>query len=255
VRMARKLAEMGHPCFRFDFSGIGDSEPRRDTLAAAESAVVETREAMDLIGARKGGVNRFILIGLCSGADMAFKTAQVDERVVGLVQLDPFAYRTPGYWLRHYGNKFFSVAAWQRYISVRYERWKNARTPKPSVSEDDGVIYERAEYKRRFPPREQVAEALRVLVQREVSLLHIFSEDQPDHINHAAQYRRSFPDVKFGSLLDVVYMPRAAHIFTELGDQEQVIATVAAWSGRTLAQVEPGAETSVAGRGMEMAAR
>lgn len=234
VRAARKLAAMGHPCFRFDFSGIGDSEPRRDTMTAAESAVVETREAMDLIAARKGGVDRFILIGLCSGADMGFKTAQVDERVVGLVQLDPFAYRTRGYWLRHYGLKLFSLRAWKRFISVRYNRWQEARRPKPPVSDEEAAAYVGAEYRRRFPPRDQVAEALRALVARKVQLLNIFSDEQTDHINHLGQYRASFPDVPFGNQLDVAYVKHSAHTFTELSDQDRVLETITSWSARAM---------------------
>jgi pimeloyl-ACP methyl ester carboxylesterase len=243
VRMARKLAEMGHPCFRFDFSGIGDSEPRRDTMTAAESAVVEAREAMDLVGARKGGVDRFILIGLCSGADMGFKTAQVDERVVGLVQLDPFAYRTPGYWLRHYGLKVFRLKAWQRFIGVRYQRWKDARTPKPPVSEDEAATYVAPEYRRRFPPRDQVAEAMRKLVSRKVQMLNIFSDEQTEHINHGAQYRNAFPDVPFGGQLEVAYVKHSAHTFTELSDQERVLAVVTAWSARAMPTL-PSASTA-----------
>lgn len=255
VRIARKLAEMGHPCFRFDFSGIGDSEPRRDTLAAAESAVVETREAMDLVGARKGGVDRFILIGLCSGADMAFKTAQVDERVVGLVQLDPFAYRTPGYWLRHYGLKLFSAKAWRRFVRVRYQRWQDARAPKPPVSEGEAATYVAPEYRRRFPPREQVAEAMRALVGRKVQMLHVFSDEQTEHINHGAQYARAFPDVEFGDSLEVVYVSHAAHTITELGDQNRVIEAIGAWSARAVEPLESSPGVSSAGRGAEMAAR
>jgi pimeloyl-ACP methyl ester carboxylesterase len=255
VRIARKLAEMGHPCFRFDFSGIGDSEPRRDTLAAAESAVVETREAMDLIGARKGGSDRFILIGLCSGADMAFKTAQVDERVVGLVQLDPFAYRTTGYWLRHYGFKLFSVRAWRRFVTVRYARWRDARAPQPPVSEDEAATYVAPEYRRRFPPREQVAEAMRTLVGRGVRLLHVFSDEQTDHINHAAQYLNAFPDVPFGNQLAVAYVKHSAHTFTELSDQDRVIDLVSSWSASALAPLDAGSSTVASGRGVELAAR
>ena len=232
VRLARRLAALGHPSFRFDFSGIGDSEARRDTLGAAESAVVETREAMDLLASRKGGGDRFVLIGLCSGADMAFKVAQVDERVVGLVQLDPFAYRTPGYWVRHYGPKLVSPAAWRGMMERRLNRWRSARRPATTAGGEERLEYVAPEYRRRFPPRETVAEALQGLVGRGVQLLNIFSDGQGDHINHGAQYARAFPEVPFQDRLEVAYVRHAAHTFTELEDQERVLAVVEGWAAR-----------------------
>lgn len=79
VRLARALALEGFFTLRGDFSGIGDSPPRGDTLPFEKSAVQETQAAMDALAAR--GPRRFVLVGLCSGAEIAFKTACADERV------------------------------------------------------------------------------------------------------------------------------------------------------------------------------
>ena len=87
VQIARHLAECGCTSLRFDFSGIGDSEPRRDSLPFEESALVEAREAMDYVSG-VAGTSEFVLIGLCSGADMSYFTAVNDEHVVGVAQLD-----------------------------------------------------------------------------------------------------------------------------------------------------------------------
>ena len=88
VHMARALVKEGMTSLRFDFSGIGDSEPRRDGLTFEQAAVQEIRDAMDLL-AHTRGIGRFILAGLCSGADMAFYGAQADERVIAIGQLGP----------------------------------------------------------------------------------------------------------------------------------------------------------------------
>jgi dienelactone hydrolase len=236
VRIARRLASVGHSTLRFDFSGIGDSEARRDTLGAAESAVVETREAMDLLQARKGGTDRFILFGLCSGADMGFKTAGADERVVGLVQLDPFAYRTRGYYVHHYGPKLVSVDAWKNYVSVRVRRWQarreEAQRQRLGVPTEERLEYVAPEYRRIFPPREETQARLQTLVARDVQLLNVFSSGMPDHYNHAEQYRNSFPGLDFRDQLQVEFIPGAEHTFTQLDDQERVLDIVSGWAQR-----------------------
>jgi len=230
VHIARRLAAAGHAVFRFDFSGIGDSEARRDTLSAAESAVVETREAMDLLQSRKGGTDRFILIGLCSGADMGFKTAGLDERVVGLAQMDPFAYRTRAYYVHHYGPKLVRPEAWRNFVATRIRRW---RAPQAVArSSDEPMEYVAPEYRRIFPPREETEQRLGALVQRGVQLLNIFSSGMPDHINHAEQYVRAFPGLNFGTQLQVEYIPHAEHTFTDLTDQQRVIGIIDAWAAR-----------------------
>ncbi|MDZ7781364.1 MAG: hypothetical protein U5R14_15735 [Gemmatimonadota bacterium] len=78
----------------------------------------ETREAMDYLGGVKD-IDRFILGGLCSGADGAFWTALEDHRTVGVWQIDPFTYHTPGYYLRLYGPKLLDPRAWFHSIRVR----------------------------------------------------------------------------------------------------------------------------------------
>ena len=54
VSLARRLAEQGTHALRFDFSGIGDSEVRRDDLSFERSAILEVREGMDHLAASKG---------------------------------------------------------------------------------------------------------------------------------------------------------------------------------------------------------
>ncbi len=87
VQMAREVARAGFDCLRFDFSGIGDSSVRTDSLPFVESGVAETSEAMDHLAAGRGA-SRFILAGLCSGGYFAFRAGCRDERVVGLALLN-----------------------------------------------------------------------------------------------------------------------------------------------------------------------
>jgi pimeloyl-ACP methyl ester carboxylesterase len=87
VRLARSLASQGFIAMRFDFSGLGDSSVRTDDLPVEQSVIVEVREAMDLLKARRG-TEQFILIGICSGATVSFMMAKEDRRVVGAVLIN-----------------------------------------------------------------------------------------------------------------------------------------------------------------------
>lgn len=226
VQLARRLADEGFLLLRFDFSGIGDSEARRDTLAFAESAVAETREAMDWLTEKRGATS-FVLAGLCSGADMAFNVAAVDERVVGVVQLDAYAYRTRGYWIRHYLPKLWRLSTWTGWIMRKVASLRPASAPTGPVRDEANT--EVPQYRRTFPPRDQVAATLRALMEREVKMYFIFSGGQPDHINHREQYETSFADVDFGGRIRVDYLPDADHIFTGLAHQRHVVNESAVW--------------------------
>lgn len=230
VRMARRLAEEGFTSLRFDYSGIGDSEARRDALPFRESAAIETREAMDHLG-RITGATRFVLGGLCSGADMAYFVGVDDERVVGLVQLDPFAYRTAGWFVRRYGPRVLRPSAWTNAVRVRVRALRERVAPE--ATDGASSVFVAPEYRRVFPPRREVAAGLRAMAGRGVRFFVCFSGDE-EAFNHPAQYARSFRGVPFGDRLRVVHMAGANHTFTGLEDQDRVVALVGEWAAASL---------------------
>jgi pimeloyl-ACP methyl ester carboxylesterase len=71
VDIARNLSEKSFHSFRFDFSGIGDSEAYKGEKSFEERVLSEVDYALEVIESRTG-ISEFILIGMCSGADIAF---------------------------------------------------------------------------------------------------------------------------------------------------------------------------------------
>ncbi|CAN5737715.1 alpha/beta hydrolase [soil metagenome] len=228
VRIARRLAERGFTTLRFDHAGIGDSGPRRDDRPFNESAVEEARAAMELL-ARVRGSSRFILGGLCSGADVAFWTALGDDRVVGLFQMDPFVYRTPRFLLSYYLPRLLSPAAWWRSLSSRGRHLAGRlRSGAGGPPQDTG--WAAPEYTRIFPPRSEVAGGLRTLADRGVSFYVFVSGTMFEYVSYADQYERSFPEVDFGGRLVVDFAPEADHTVTDPGHQERVIQGIEGWA-------------------------
>jgi alpha-beta hydrolase superfamily lysophospholipase len=94
VDLSRELALNGYTAFRMDVAGLGDSAAApgvRENRIYTKDAIVDVKSAMDLLGGLRGA-KRFVLVGLCSGAYLAHHTSAQDHRVVGQVQISPFAF-------------------------------------------------------------------------------------------------------------------------------------------------------------------
>jgi pimeloyl-ACP methyl ester carboxylesterase len=90
VKMARAWAARGYRSLRFDLAGIGDSRSAAgyaNTRLYSKGSTVDVGAAIERLSGL--GVQRFILVGLCSGAYVAFQTALADPRVTGLVLINP----------------------------------------------------------------------------------------------------------------------------------------------------------------------
>ena len=90
VRLARLFASHGYPCLRYDLPGIGDSERLGTGASIGDENIAATRAAFDAL--QKADVaQRFVIIGLCSGADHSFVMTCVEPRVSAAVLIDPTA--------------------------------------------------------------------------------------------------------------------------------------------------------------------
>jgi pimeloyl-ACP methyl ester carboxylesterase len=91
VTLSRQLARHGFTSLRFDPRGVGDCPATdQDAQVHAYSAgrLEDARRAMNWLEQRSGS-HEFILIGLCSGAFVAFHMAYADARVIAAVMINP----------------------------------------------------------------------------------------------------------------------------------------------------------------------
>ena len=237
VALARRLAAAGLPVLRFDYSGLGESASRRDELVLEQRSLAEGIEAMEFLQTA-GVADRFVPMGICSGAENAQRLACEDERVVGSVLIDGYAYRTTGYYLRECARHLLSRRSWGRLLAspLAFRRVLGMGRPAPVTPTErnpGGLDYERP-----FPPRDACLEELRRILARNVELLLIFTGGgMAEFYNHPRQFSESFPSLAGHPRLRLEFMKSADHTFTLRGHQDAVLASIDAW----VAQVLPGA--------------
>ena len=87
VKLARRLAASGIPSLRFDMSGLGDSKASSSRDSFRQQQSNDMSAALDQFQASTG-LRKFLVFGVCSGADNALSIGLVDSRVVGVLLFD-----------------------------------------------------------------------------------------------------------------------------------------------------------------------
>lgn len=225
VRLARSLAAAGFVVMRFDYSGIGDSRPREDALPFAASAVEETRQAMDFL-AETRGTTRFVLFGICSGADNALRVAGNDPRVVGAALIDPYNLPTVARVLHMYSNRLLRLRSWRRLLTGRSLLWSSARSARSlqraASASHDG-------YASLLPSRQDYVAQVSRLAQRGVGLYLLYTGESPGYVNYRRLLRKPIRRWPWGSRIRVEYFKDTDHVFTLLASQARLMGSIEGW--------------------------
>jgi dienelactone hydrolase len=234
VKIARALAEQGHLVMRVDFSGIGDSDKRKDNVRFEKSAVEDARESMDVL-AKKYGATRFGLGGLCSGAEISFKTALEDERVVGAAMINaPQFLEEPSSELisaisgRHDTQYYWRVALFNK------DSWKKALSGKAHY----GAIFQALGTKvaglfgsdKTLDEASPDVNAFDQLTNRHVKLMLLLSE-----VDWGLDYLRAILGHRFEAWAEagnprLEIFPHSDHMMTPLASQERTRRLFLEWA-------------------------
>jgi hypothetical protein len=248
VKLARRLAASGFVVMRFDLSGIGDSRAAVDRTSFEERAVAETRAALDLLAATRGA-DRFLVGGLCSGADNALRAALEDARIAGLALLEPVSGApSAGQMLGSYRDRLLRPSSWLRLLSGRSELWSGlahllkARlsrrrrrpermAPSPSVAgvAASGALVAASPESPPDPPPESPGRQMRRFAEGGGSLCLVYSADNPAHYHYAKVLGRDLRGLT-EDRLRVTVVPESDHVFTPLEAQARVLDAVCAWA-------------------------
>jgi len=221
VKLARHLASLGFHSLRFDLSGQGDSQRSDSTAPHAELVRIDIQSAMDHITALTG-IQRFVIAGICSGANAGFDMAQRDPRVVGLWMFDGHAYGTfksklVRYWLQLTREFRATLLGWGGRLLGK----RPIVQPEPTLRAPSGTP---------GPSREAYAAGMQALVDRGVKVLMMYSSDVLWHYSYQNQFRDTFKGHAFVNKVECLHQPDVDHTLTALASQHQVITRIGEWA-------------------------
>jgi alpha-beta hydrolase superfamily lysophospholipase len=219
VELARRLAQDGVVTLRFDLGGIGDSQPGLPGLPLRERTAAELRAATLEVRRRYPTVREVIVGGLCSGAEDAFRHAEVDPGVTGVVLIDPFSYRTAGWQWR-----YVAYRALRRTLRAAGIYQPIEASPAATV---DGTPRRVVSYK--YMEHDESSRILRALIARGARVHFIYTGGQQASFNHKGQLARMFEDIPFEGRVTVDYFAHMDHTQLLEADRRTVVDTIAAW--------------------------
>ena len=218
VRLARELAARGYLVVRFDFGGIGDSERRADNLPALEGCMDDIRVVLDWLETSRG-YRRFILLGLCSGADHAIIYAGSDSRVVGAGLLDPMIPPTRRFYLHYILNRLARPRSWlsfitgngQLFAAIRRRLWKDG---------EGRVAAERALLK----------DVYSRAIENQVQLLSVLTgASDTRQSSYREQIFDAFPELELGPMIRAEFFEESDHLFLFELDRKRLNAIIIDW--------------------------
>jgi pimeloyl-ACP methyl ester carboxylesterase len=225
VTLARMLATAGRVTVRFDQSGLGDSGPRNDRLPPLAAGLADIREALDSVQ-KTYQVSRFVLVGLCSGADQCVLYGHTDPRVVGIVILDPTIPPTRRYYVHYILRRLRHLQNWISVLTGRsgllrllsahlLYRLRPGEKSKPATLQ--GL---------RFSP--YLAESYAATAAQGMKLLAAFTALSPRHA-YVRQILDAFPEVSSGGTLQLQYFPDSDHLFSAVQERARLYRVIIEW--------------------------
>ena len=178
--------------------------------------------------------DRFVVVGLCSGAFNAHQVAIADSRVVGTALFDGIVFRTLGFYFRHYARmarpRFWRNAVKRRLIGELLTR----ETAGESLGESEFFELDKN--------RVEVAEEISDLVDRGVRMLFVYTEGYDD-IASASQFKSMF-GIKPDYQVQVEYFGQAEHTFRLKHNREAACERLTDWYCSQFARVAVAGQTN-----------
>jgi pimeloyl-ACP methyl ester carboxylesterase len=244
VSLSRRLARAGHTVVRFDFPGLGDSSAISGDTALLDANLAAIREVFDWVE-RTFVIHRFVLVGLCSGADQSIIYASQDVRVKGAVLLDPSIPRTRRYYVIDLYRRLMNLSIWVNFLTGRGRVWAKMRS---LIGKGAAPVAQTGQFSR---PNLESPEAISFLegvyqgaLDNDAHLLAVFTAGPDYQHNYREQIRDALPQVQFGDRLNLHFLNDCDHTFMRESHREFLYALVGEWLQSKFTDAEPSVTAS-----------
>lgn len=211
AELARRLAEEGVVTLRFDLGGIGESVADASGLPLRQRTELEVRAALDYVYS-EFSLAGATLAGLCSGAEDSLRSADGDARVSGVVMIDPFAYRAPGWLWRHALHR----------AGRRTLRALGIHAPlAPSSGKRSRVV------RYRYMEQPEASGILSRLIERGTRVHFVYTAGVREAFNHPSELAAAFPELDFRDRITVDYFSHLDHTQLLAADRRTLVDAIA----------------------------
>ena len=224
VHLARQLGAMGIPSVRFDMSGLGDSQRSNGTLSVTEQWVADTRAVMDAAQERFS-CDRFLMVGFCSGAEVAHLVALEDPRLRAVLLWDLYAYRTLQSEVRRFLFRFRRVGLLGAARKAIDRLTQLVQRPKSSNEPREG----RAAEISMVPPKKVFERRIDQLTASGVEVFFLYCGGEPEWFNYRGQFKAMFGQTPFYKKVAFDYLESSDHLITTRLAQMAFLDVVDHW--------------------------
>lgn len=210
IELADMLAHHGIDLFRFDLPAVGDAP-----ASGADRRLDRIRVAMD-IAAAANECEQFIVGGICSAADLAWRLPELDARVRALLLLDPCAIRGPWFrlgQLRHFLSR--PTGSWAHMLRRRMQRRMAGGDETPAG--------------RDWPSEREFVAGNRRMMAAGIGMYVLYTAGITEYFLHPRQMRAGFPDAGHDPRVRVQFRPDLDHILFVPQQRTEVLGDIAGW--------------------------
>jgi pimeloyl-ACP methyl ester carboxylesterase len=236
VKIARQLERSGFHVLRFDVWGIGDSQDHAGETKG--TFVDDTFEAFEVLNQRLGAT-KFMLMGICMGAQIALEVASLDPRVESLVLMEGIYVKSA----RYHVSRILNPRKWKRVFTGESQMVKRLRRKllkQPGNNSDNRHL---ATESKGSPTGngnltsfldqnrdKNMKQKLGTLLERGTKIILIFRDGNEIAYNY--RLRKAGDEIVAVGLprgLDVVFVRFADHTFTPLLSQDLLLKAMMRW--------------------------
>jgi alpha-beta hydrolase superfamily lysophospholipase len=243
VKLARHWASEGCTTLRIDIAGLGDSPPhpgQPDNIVYSDTALLDVTAAIAHLR-NQPGVNRVVLLGLCSGAYHAFKSTVHGQPVDATVVINPLTFfwesgtplLTPAVIpakvvqdMQRHRRSILHASTWHKLLRGQVSPQRLAQISSQSLAWMANKGYLTLARLLHLPIKNDLAGELEHVAQRGIQQHFVFSEHDPGLTLLRSFGGRTVTRLQKRQLLNIHLIARADHTFTMAGPRKDLVETL-----------------------------